>query len=160
MPLRAAWERPYDVEAVPLIERRRLERVSLKRELATTSTSRLCLGRLQESSADAPAPHVFAHPERINPASPAPAPAVHAGHKLAAAIVSTVRSSRKSRMPVASTLNSLISSIKRRAVARSGSLKASLLGSSVITVALSLPVQTAWAARSWTFSPSGRAAAQ
>jgi hypothetical protein len=46
----------------------------------------LRLSRLEQPTADTPPAHVLAHPERIDPAGPAPAPAVHAGHQLAVAI--------------------------------------------------------------------------
>jgi hypothetical protein len=118
-----------------------VEGVRIQRKLHTAASSCLRLSCFQQPAADAPPAHVLAHPERINPARPAPAPAVHAGHQLAVAIGLDGQQLAEISDAVASTLNSLISSIKRRAVARSASLTTSLLRSSVISVALSLPVR-------------------
>lgn len=141
MPRGIVPERADDLEAVPLVERRSLEGVRIQRKLRTAASSCLRLSRLEQPATDTPPAHVLAHPERIDPASPAPAPAVHAGHQLAVAIgldgqkLAEVSDARRS------TLHSLISSIKRRTTARSASLKTSLLRSSVISIALSLPVR-------------------
>src|ERR687887_1443052 len=86
MPRGIVRERADDLEAVALIERRSLEAVRLQRELYTAASSCLRLRRLEQPPADMPPAHVLAHPERIDPAGPAPAPAVHAGHQLAMAI--------------------------------------------------------------------------
>ena len=134
-------ERADDREAVPLIERRSLEGVRIQRKLHTAASSCLRLSCLQQPAADAPPAHVLAHPERSDPASPAQLQPYTPATSWPWLSVSTVSSWQKSRMPVASTLNSLISSSKRRTVARSASLETLLLRSSVITVALSLSVQ-------------------
>ena len=142
MPRGIVRQRADDLEAVPFIERRSLEGVRFQRKLHTAACLCLHLSCLQQPTADAPPARMSSRtqsasiqqlPPQLQPYTPATSSPWLS--------VSTVRSSRKSRMPVASTLNSLISSIKRRAVARSASLKMSLLRSSVITVALSLPVQ-------------------
>src|SRR5919201_2093845 len=86
MPRGIVRERADDLEAVSLIEPRRLEGMRIQRKLHTTASSCLRLSRLEQPPADTPPAHVLAHPERIDPASPAPAPAVHAGHQLAVAI--------------------------------------------------------------------------
>jgi hypothetical protein len=62
MPFRIVRERADDLEAVPLVERWRLERVSFNRELLTTVYSSLLLGRGQEATPNAPPAHVIAHP--------------------------------------------------------------------------------------------------
>jgi hypothetical protein len=86
MPRGIVRERADDLEAVPRIERRGLEGVRIQRKLHAAASSCLRLSCFQQPTADAPPAHVLAHPERINPARPAPAPAVHAGHQLAVAI--------------------------------------------------------------------------
>src|SRR6188472_2540920 len=86
MPYRIVRERADDLETVPLIERRSLEAVRIQRKLHTAASPCLRLSRLEQPTADAPPAHVLAHPERIDPAGPAPAPAVHAGRELAVAI--------------------------------------------------------------------------
>ena len=65
-----------DLKAVSLIERRGLERVRVESELRATMTSRVLLRGSEQPAPDTSTPYVLAHPERLYPARPAPAPAV------------------------------------------------------------------------------------
>ena len=60
MSLGMVRKRADDLETVPLVERRRLKRVSVKRELLAIMSSSLLLGRGQEPTPNTPPPPVLA----------------------------------------------------------------------------------------------------
>src|SRR3954464_2122748 len=86
MPGRIVRQRADELEAVPLVERRSLEAVRVQRDLDAAASSCLGLRRLEQATAAASPAHVRANPERVDPARPAPAPAVDAAGQRTLAI--------------------------------------------------------------------------
>jgi hypothetical protein len=92
-------ELAHDVEAVSLIERRGLERVRVERDLRTTMASCFFLDRSEQPTSDTATPHILAHPERLDPACSAPAPAVDPAISSPSSSVSAMSISWNSAIP-------------------------------------------------------------
>jgi len=91
MPSRIAGVAGYDLEAKPLIEKRRLEAVSVQHDLVTSAHDRLSLRGFDESFAVAMVAEVFADPQVTDFTGSTPGPAVKTCNNLCALVAQQKR---------------------------------------------------------------------